>query len=54
MQQIYAAKEHYDAHVAIVVTNSVYTKAAKILADELNVVLWDCEDVSILSKGKGL
>jgi hypothetical protein len=54
VQQIYAAKEHYDAHVAIVVTNSVYTKAAKILADELNVVLWDCEDVSILSKGKGL
>ena len=53
VQQIYAAKEHYDSHVAVVVTNSVYTKAAKILAEELNVVLWDCEDLSVLSQSKG-
>lgn len=54
VQQIYAAKEHYDSHVAVVVTNSVYTKAAKILAEELNVVLWDCEDLTILSQNKDI
>lgn len=41
VQQIYSAKIHYGAHIAVVVTNSVFTKAAKILADELKVILWD-------------
>lgn len=53
IQQIYSAKTYYDAHVAIAVTNNVFTNAAKILADELKVILWDCEDISVLSKGKG-
>lgn len=43
VQQIYAAKDFYSAHVAIVVTNSVFSKAAKVLARELGVVLWDGE-----------
>lgn len=46
VQQIYSAKMHYDAHVPVVVTNSVFTKAAKILAEEVNVLLWDCETVA--------
>lgn len=46
VQQIYAAKTHYNAHVAIVATNNVFTKAAKQLAEELNVVLWDCQEIS--------
>lgn len=50
VQQIYAAKGYYDAHVAIVVTNSVFTKAAQVLARELGVVLWDGERLSKLSK----
>ena len=46
VQQIYAAKGFYNAHVAVVVTNSVFTKAAKVLSKELNVVLWDCETLA--------
>lgn len=50
VQQIYAAKIHYDAHIAVVATNSVYTRAAKILAEELNVVLWDGGDIGKMKK----
>lgn len=50
IQQVYAAKTFYNAHVSIAATNSVFTKAAKVLADELNVVLWDCEKISELNK----
>lgn len=46
VQQIHAAKLHYNAHVAVVVTNSVFTKASKILANEINVLLWDCQKIS--------
>lgn len=45
VQQIYSAKKYYRAHVAIVATNSVFTKAAKTLASQLNVVLWDCDAI---------
>lgn len=50
VQQVYSAKTYYDGHVAIVITNSVFTKAAKVLADELGVVLWDCEKLKELSE----
>jgi restriction system protein len=50
VQQIYAAKTHYDAHVAIVATNNVFTRAAKTLAKELNVVLWDCLSIEKMSQ----
>jgi len=43
VQQVFAAKRHYRAHVAAVATNNVFTKAAKILAEENGVILWDCE-----------
>lgn len=52
IQQVYAAKTFYNAHVSIAVTNSVFTKAAKVLAEELNVVLWDCEKVLELNKNQ--
>lgn len=50
VQQIYGAKIHYGAHVAVVATNSVFTNAAKILAKETGVLLWDCEKVSAMEK----
>lgn len=52
VQQVYAAKDYYNAHIAIVVTNSIFTKAAKTLASELKVILWDCEMLRKLSKEK--
>lgn len=48
VQQIYSSKIHYNAHVAVVVTNNVFTKAAKVLAKETNVILWDCEKIAEL------
>lgn len=45
VQQIHAAKLHYNAHVAIVATNSVYTRAAQTLAQSVGVVLWDGKDI---------
>lgn len=52
VQQIYSAKDYYDAHIAVVVTNNVFTKAAKKLAQELKVILWDCEMVNKLAKAE--
>lgn len=46
IQQVYAAKIYYSSHVAVVATNSVFTKAAKILAEETGVILWDGEKVN--------
>ena len=48
VQQIHAAKEYYNAHVAVVATNSAFTRAAKTLAAQLNVLLWDGEIVSAM------
>lgn len=45
VQQVFAAKIHYSAHVAVVATNSVFTKAAQVLAKESGVLLWDCEKI---------
>jgi hypothetical protein len=39
VQEIYAAKDYYDANFAIVVTNSDYTTAARVLASKLGVLL---------------
>ena len=52
VQQVYSAKDYYDAHVAVVITNNVFTKAAKSLAKELKVILWDCETINKLSEAK--
>lgn len=41
VQQVFASKIHYSAHVAVVATNSVFTKSAKVLAEETGVILWN-------------
>lgn len=52
VQEIRSAKDFYSAHVAVVVTNSVFTKAAKILADEIGVILWDGEKLNELANNQ--
>lgn len=41
IQEVYAGKRHYNADIAIVVTNSYFTQSAIQLAKETDVVLWD-------------
>lgn len=41
VQQVFASKLHYSAHVAVVATNGVFTKSAKVLAEETGVILWN-------------
>ena len=41
VQQVFASKIHYSAHVAVVATNSVFTKSAQVLAEETGVLLWN-------------
>ena len=50
--QIHAAKTMYGAHVAVVATNSVFTKPAQIAAEELKVLLWDGGKLSPLAAEK--
>lgn len=50
--QIHAAKTMYGAHVAVVATNSVFTKPAQIAAEELKVLLWDGGMLSRLAAEK--
>jgi len=47
-----AAKVHYLAHVGVVATNSTFTPAAKNLADENQILLWDCSEVDKLANSK--
>ncbi len=41
VQEVYASKIHYKADKAVVLTNSFFTPAAKELAKETEVELWD-------------
>ena len=41
VQEIFAAKEMYDCHVPVVMTNRYFTKGAKELAAKTKVLLWD-------------
>ncbi len=45
VQQAAAARPHYDADSAMVVTNTTFTAQAITLAASAGVVLWDREDV---------
>lgn len=49
IQEIYAGKEYYDCHVAVVMTNSYFTKNAIELAKKNKVLLWDGEYLKKLS-----
>lgn len=41
VQEAFAGKTYYDCHVAVVLTNRYFTPAAKELAAQTGVVLWD-------------
>ena len=43
VQEAFAGKAFYDCHVAAILTNSYFTRAAIELARSNNVVLWDGE-----------
>ncbi len=43
VQEVYAAKQHYNADYAVVLTNVYFTPAAQKLAAETGVLLWDRE-----------
>ncbi len=43
IQEVYAGSKKYNASKAAVVTNSHFSKNARVLAQELNVELWDRE-----------
>lgn len=41
VQEVYAGKAHYHADLAAVITNNYFTEAARTLAEETGVELWD-------------
>ena len=41
VQEAYSGKTYYNCHIAVVITNSTFTKNAKELADKNGVFLWD-------------
>ena len=41
VQEVYAGRDYYECHVAVVLTNQTFTPAAIKLADKIGVVLWD-------------
>ncbi len=49
VQEVFSAKQHYNADIAIVVTNNTYTKSAKELANTTNVLLLHHDDLRDLS-----
>lgn len=49
VQEVFSAKQHYNADIAIVVTNNTYTKSAKELANTTNVLLLHHDDLRNLS-----
>jgi hypothetical protein len=45
VQEVHFGKTYYHCHVAIVMTNSYFTKSAKDAASESNTILWDRDDL---------
>ena len=43
VQEIYAGRDYYGCMVGVVLTNQTYTKAAREMADRLNILLWEEE-----------
>lgn len=43
VQQVYAGRDFYECHVAVVLTNQTFTDNAYRLADKIGVALWDRE-----------
>ena len=45
VQQVVAAKKHYNCKEAMIITNNYFSEPAKILAKSNNVILWDREQL---------
>lgn len=50
IQEAYAGKRFYECHIAIVMTNSYFTKSAIALADKNGVILWSRDKLNELIK----
>ena len=50
IQEAYSGKEFYDCHIAVVLTNRVFTPSAKELARKNHVILWGRDKLIELSK----
>ena len=50
IQEVFSSKTMYRAHVAVVVTNSIFTIAARTLAENTGVILFDGEKLDQLKK----
>lgn len=48
VQEVYAAKDYYDRMVAAVLCNQYFTSPAAMMADKLNVMLWDRDYLDML------
>ena len=46
VQEAYSAVTYYDADIGAVITNTLYTRAAKELAEKTGIVLWDRRDLA--------
>ena len=46
VQEVFAGKSYYQCDIAVVLTNSTFTKGAKELAAKIGVELWDCHRLS--------
>ena len=51
IQQAYSGKQHYNCNVVIVVTNNYFTQQAQEQARELQVILWDRDNLEKKIKG---
>ena len=45
VQEAYAGAKYYNCDIAVVMTNSIFTKAAKELAGSTNVLLWEKDKI---------
>lgn len=50
IQEVYAGAAYYNCDIALVISNSTFTKPAKELADKLSVELWENVDAIYLQK----
>lgn len=49
VQQVYAGKNYYDCHVAVVLTNRSFTQSARQLAAKNGVLLWGRKELDSLA-----
>ncbi len=50
VQEIYAGRDYYDCMVGVVMTNQYFTGPAINMAEKLNIMLWDREDVDRMQR----